>query len=159
LVGFWDVHGQGGGVAVSTDRGQTFSIAAGLEGESVRALALAPSDPRIAVAGTLSGVFTSRERGLSWRRISPEGHAELRNIEAVAIDPRDPRLIYAGTWHLPWKTFNGGTTWIPLHDGMADDSDVVNALAALPDGTLLLGAEGAGVLRSHDRGRTWTCQP
>ena len=108
LVGFWDVHGQGGGVAVSTDRGQTFTIAAGLEGESVRALALAPSDPRQAVAGTLSGVFASRDGGLSWRRISPEGHPELRNVQSVAIDPRDPRVIYVGTWHLPWKTSDGG---------------------------------------------------
>ena len=33
---------------------------------------------------------------------------------------------------------------------------VVNALQALPDGTLLLGAEGAGVQRSRDRGKTWT---
>lgn len=240
LVGFWDVHGQGGGVAVSMDRGQTFRIAAGLEGESVRALALAPSDPRQAVAGTLRGVFASRDSGLSWRRISPEGHPELRNIQSVAVDPRDPRVIYVGTWHLPWKTSDGGATWMPRHGGMIDDSDVftltldrrdpqrifatacsgiyastqgawrwtrvrgippssrrtrafvqdglypdsfyagtteglwvsdddtrswrmatarnlvVNALAALPDGTLLVGAEGAGVLRSRDRGRTWT---
>jgi photosystem II stability/assembly factor-like uncharacterized protein len=240
LVGFWDVRGHGGGVAVSTDRGQTFTFAAGLEGESVRALALAPSDPRQAVAGTQSGVFASRDGGRSWRRISPEGHPELRNTESVAIDPRDPRIVYVGTWHLPWKTSDGGSTWTPLHGGMIDDSDVftltldrrdpqrvfatacsgvyrstdaalhwkrlhgipessrrtrafaqdhsrpdsfyagtteglwvsdddaqswraatartvvVNALVSLPDGTLLVGAEGAGVLRSRDRGRTWT---
>lgn len=240
LIGFWDVRGQGGGVAVSMDRGRTFTIAAGLEGESVRALALAPSDPRQAVAGTLSGVFASRDGGLSWHRISPPGHPELRNTESVAIDPRDPGVIYVGTWHLPWKTSDGGTTWTPLHDGMIDDSDVftltldrrdpqrvfatacsgihrsmnggaswttargipwssrrtrafaqdrlrpgtfyagtteglwvseddsrswraatgrdivVNALAALPDGTLLLGADGAGVLRSRDGARSWT---
>jgi photosystem II stability/assembly factor-like uncharacterized protein len=239
LVGFWDVRGQGGGVALSADRGRTFTVAAGIEGESVRALALAPSDPRMAVAGTLSGVFTSRDGGRSWRRISPEGHPELRNIESVTIDPRDPQVIYVGSWHLPWKTHDGGGDWRPLHGGMIDDSDVftltldrrdpqrvfatacsgiyrstpgalpwtrvrgipsssrrtlafaqdrlhpdsfyagtteglwvsdddteswrlatardivVNALAALPDGTLLLGAEGAGVLRSRDRGRTW----
>jgi photosystem II stability/assembly factor-like uncharacterized protein len=240
LVGFWDVRGHGGGVAVSTDRGRTFTIAAGLEGESVRALALAPSDPRQAVAGTSSGVFASRDGGLSWRRISPEGHPELRNLESVTVDPRDPRVVYVGTWHLPWKTSDGGGTWTSRHGGMIDDSDVftltldrrdpervfatacsgvyrstdgafhwtrlrgipttsrrtrafaqdrsspdsfyagtteglwvteddaeswrlatarnvvVNALASLPDGTLLLGAEGAGVLRSRDRGRTWT---
>jgi photosystem II stability/assembly factor-like uncharacterized protein len=240
LVGFWDVRGEGGGVAVSTDRGRTFTMAGGLEGESVRALALAPSDPRRAVAGTRSGVFASRDGGLTWGRISPEGHAELRNTESIAIDPRNPRVIYVGTWHLPWKTTDGGGTWRPLHAGMIDDSDVftltldrrdpervfatacsgvycssspasrwsrlrgipqssrrtrafaqdrarpdsfyagtteglwvsdddtetwrlatsrnlvVNALASLPDGTLLLGSEGAGVLCSRDRGRTWT---
>jgi hypothetical protein len=240
LVGYWDVRGGGGGVAVSNDRGKTFKLAAGIEGESVRALALAPSDPRRAVAGTLTGVFLSRDGGLSWRRISRPDDAELRMVESVAFDPRDAGIIYVGTWHLPWKTSDGGLSWTSIHQGMLDDSDVftitmdnrdpqrvfatacsgiyrsedaalnwtrlrgipvssrrtrafaqdkqrpelfyagtteglwmseddsqswrvvtprnivVNALQALPDGTLLLGAEGAGVLRSRDRGRTWT---
>jgi photosystem II stability/assembly factor-like uncharacterized protein len=240
LVGYWDVRGKGGGVAISNDRGQSFKIATGLEGESVRALALAPSDPRKAVAGTLTGVFASKDGGLTWRRITPEGHPDLRQVESVAFDPRDSRIIYVGTWHLPWKTLDGGLNWSASHDGMLDDSDVftftvdsrdpqrvfatacsgiyrsadaaqnwtrlrgipvssrrtrafaqdklhpatfyagtteglwlsdddttswrlatpknivVNALQSLPDGTLLLGAEGAGVLRSRDRGKSWT---
>jgi len=240
LVAYWDVRGQGGGIAISTDRGLNFKLATGLDAQSVRALALAPSDPRKAVAGTLTGVYASRDGGLSWRRISPEDHPELRNVESVTVDPRDPNIIYAGTWHLPWKTTDGGLNWTPLHEGMLEDSDVftltldsrdpqrifatacsgiyrsgdgalhwtrlrgipvssrrtrtfaqdrqrpdvfyagtteglwlsdddsqswrvvtprnivVNALQALPDGTLLLGAEGAGVLRSRDRGKTWT---
>ena len=124
LIGYWDVRGSGGGVAVSVDRGNSFKIATGLEGESVRALALAPSDPRRAVAGTLSGVFASKDGGLSWRRITPEGHEDLRQVESVAFDPRDPRIIYVGTWHLPWKTVDAGLNWSPSHDGMLDDSDV-----------------------------------
>lgn len=239
LVGYWDVHGDGGGVAVSTDRGATFTQAQGLGDESVRALALSPSDPARAVAGTLSGVFASGDGGLTWRRISPPGHAELRNVESVAIDPRDAGVIYVGTRHLPWKTRDGGATWRAVHAGMIDDSDVftltldsrdpqrvfasacsglyssrnaaigwskvlgiphtsrrtrafaqdplrpdtlyagtteglwvseddaaswrlatarnvvVNALASLADGTLLVGTDGAGVMRSDDRGRTW----
>ena len=108
LVGFWDAHGQGGGVATSTDGGETFTL--GLQGESVRALRLAPTDPNLVVAGSLSGVFSSADGGLTWRRITPLDHDELRNVESVAIDPRDPRVIYVGTWHLPWKTTDGGAT-------------------------------------------------
>lgn len=122
LVGFWDVRARGGGVATSTDLGETFSFA--LEGESVRALRLAPSDPRIVVAGSLTGVFASDDGGATWRRITPLGHDELRNVESVAIDPRDPRTIYVGTWHLPWKTTDGGITWRSIPRGMIDDSDV-----------------------------------
>ena len=237
LVGFWDVHGRGGGVAVSRDSGRTFTIA--LDGESVRALSLSPSNPAQAVAGALSGVFATDDFGFHWRRISPVGHPELRNVESVAVDPVDPRIIYVGTWHLPWKTTDGGLTWKPVPVGMIEDSDVftltldrrdplrivatacsgiygsrdgalswsrvrgipytsrrsralaqdivtpqtfyagtteglwvseddtatwraatplglvVNTIAALPDGTLLLGADGAGVLRSRDGARTW----
>ena len=38
LVGFWEVHGTGGGVARSVDGGKTFTALPGIEGEAVRAL-------------------------------------------------------------------------------------------------------------------------
>ena len=239
LVGYWEVSGTGGGVARSSDGGRTFELLPDVDGQSVRALAVAPSDPRVIVAGTLSGVFRSRDGGRSWRRISPEGHPDLRNVGSIAVDPSDPDVIYAGTWHLPWKTVDGGRLWRPIKSGMIDDSDVmtltldrddrrtlyatactgiyrsvdeagrwtklkgipsrsrrtrafaidrtrrdvlfagttqgfwasedagaswrllssaslvVNAVLAQPDGTLLLGTDGAGVLRSRDRGRSW----
>jgi photosystem II stability/assembly factor-like uncharacterized protein len=238
-VGYWEVHGPGGGVARSADRGQTFEVLEGIKGESVRALALAPSDQQVISAGTLTGVFLSRDRGRTWVRATPKGHAGLRNIESLAFDPRDPQVIYAGTWHLVWKTRDGGGAWEPAHRGMIDDSDVmtltvdqvrpqtiyatactgiyrstgaadewtklrgipfssrrtrafaqgaddlnlllagtteglwvsenagdswkqvtpkelvVNAVLAQPGGTILLGTEEAGVLRSADQGRTW----
>lgn len=239
FVGYWEVHGTGGGVARSTDGGETFALLHGIQGESVRALALAPSDPRVIAAGTLTGVFLSQDDGTTWARITPKGHPDLRNIESLAFDPRDARVIYAGTWHLTWRTDDGGSAWAPAHAGMIDDSDVmtltvdrrnprglyatacsgiyhsdeggdrwaklsgipyssrrtrafaqgaddphvllagtteglfiseddggtwrrstrkelvVNAVVAQPGGAIILGTEGAGVLRSTDEGRTW----
>ena len=239
FVGYWEVHGSGGGVARSTDGGKTFAVLKGVDGESVRALAVAPSDPKVIAAGTRTGVFLSRNGGQVWTRITPKGHPDLRNIESLAFDPGDPEVIYAGTWHLVWKTFDGGAAWGPVHEGMIDDSDVmtltidplrpqtiystactgiyrstegamewtklgkipfssrrtrafslggddasqllagtteglwisedggdnwwratpktliVNALIVQPGGTIILGTEGAGVLRSSDGGRTW----
>src|SRR6185503_3898080 len=236
-VGYWDVHGGGGGVARSTDGGQTFAIQKGVQGQSVRSLALSPSNPRVVAAGTIAGVFLSRDSGQSWSRTTPTGHPDLRNVESLVFDPSDPEILYAGTWHLVWKTLDGGATWAPAHRGMIDDSDVmtltidrghtqslyatacsgiyhstesgdhwtklegipfssrrtrafaqsaaglllagtteglwvsedrgatwdrttpgelvVNAVIVQRDGTVLLGTEGAGVLRSSDRGRTW----
>lgn len=240
VVAHWDVAGSGGGVAVSTDGGDTFTVQKGIEGQSVRALAIAGANPDVMVVGAISGVFRSRDGGAHWERITPEGHAELRNVESVAIDPRNPDVLYVGTWHLPWKTADGGRTWNAIHTGMIDDSDVftmtldrrdpnrvfatacsgiyrstdaaarwarirgipsssrrtrafaqdvvrpdtfyagtteglwasadatvtwslltpknlvVNAVVPLPDGSVLLGTEGAGVLRSTDAGKTWT---
>ncbi len=46
LVGYWEVTGSGGGVARSADGGRTFAILKGIDGQSVRALAVAPSDDR-----------------------------------------------------------------------------------------------------------------
>ena len=122
FVGFWDVNARDGGVAKSVDGGETFRVV--LDHESVRALAMAPSDPGFIVAGSLGGVFASWDHGESWRRITPPDHPELRNVESVAIDPRDPRVIYVGTRHLPWKTTDGGITWNAVPRGMIDDSDV-----------------------------------
>jgi photosystem II stability/assembly factor-like uncharacterized protein len=239
FVGYWALRGGGGGVARSDDGGRTFTVLPGISGQAVRALALAPSDPDVVIAGTLAGVFRSRDGGRSWRRISPEGHPEIKNVNSIAIDPGNPDVVYAGTWHLPWKTTDGGATWTSIHTGIINDSDimtltfdrrsprtlyasacsgiyrsrdaagrwakvrgipsssrrtrafaqdrreddtffagtteglwtteddastwtlrtskelVVNALLAQPDGTLLVGTDGAGVLRSADRGRTW----
>src|SRR6185369_17037075 len=123
--GYWEVDGQGGGVARSTDGGQTFTVLKGVNNESVRALAMAPSDSRVIAAGTLSGVFLSRDEGRAWKRITPRGDSALRNIESLAFDPFDPRVLYIGTWHLGWKTRDGGAHWLPLHRGMIDDSDVM----------------------------------
>lgn len=240
FVGYWRVDGRGGGVARSTDGGETFAMLKGVDGLSVRALAVAPSDPQVIAAGTLGGVFLSRDGGRAWKRITPRGHADLRNIESVAFDPVDPRVLYVGTWHLGWKTLDSGAEWVPVHRGMIDDSHVmtltvdrrnpqtvyasactgiyrstdgatewtklngipyssrrtraffqsgddadllmagtteglwisedrgetwrsatsrelvVNALLVQPGGTIVLGTEGAGVLRSSDRGKTWT---
>src|SRR6186997_1064716 len=70
LVGYWEVRGSGGGVARSTDGGNTFTILKGIEGESVRALAIAPASPQILAVGTLTGVFRSIDGGQNWARIT-----------------------------------------------------------------------------------------
>ena len=125
FVGYWALRGRGGGVARSDDGGKTFTVLPGISGQAVKALALAPTDPDIVIAGTLSGVFRSGNGGRSWKRISVEAHPELRNVNSIAIDPEAPGTIYVGTWHLPWKTTDGGSTWRSIHSGMINDSDVM----------------------------------
>jgi len=55
--------------------GNCFTV---LHGKSIRALALAPSDSRILVAGALDGIYRSRDGGDAWERISPENQAEIK---------------------------------------------------------------------------------
>jgi photosystem II stability/assembly factor-like uncharacterized protein len=155
-VGYWEVHGSGGGVAKSTDGGQTFAVLKGIEGESVRALALSPSNSKVIAAGTLTGVFLSRDRGQNWVRITPKGHADLRNIESLAIDPGDPKIIYAGTWHLTWKTYDGGDAWEPVHTGMIDDSDVMTLTIDRRDPQTIYATACSGVYRSTEGATQWT---
>ena len=108
----------------SKDGGKTWEIVADLHGKSLRAMSIAAADSKVLVVGALDGIYRSRDSGETWERISPENHAEIRNIESIAIDPVNPDVIYAGTWHLPWKTEDGGKSWHNIKKGVIDDSDV-----------------------------------
>ena len=156
LVGYWEVGGSGGGVARSTDGGNTFTILKGIEGQSVRALAIAPASPQILAAGTLTGVFRSIDGGQSWARITPPDHPDLRNFESVAFDPQDPNTLYVGTWHLGWKTVDGGQDWLPMHTGMIDDSDVMTLTVDRWKPQVVYATACTGIYRSEDAAGRWT---
>jgi len=156
LVGYWEVRASGGGVARSIDGGNTFTILKGIQGESVRALAVSPASPQIVAAGTLSGVFRSLDGGQSWARITAEGDPDLRNFESVAFGFHDPNVMYAGTWHLGWKTVDGGQTWLPMHAGMIDDSDVMTLTVDRWRPHVVYATACTGIYRSDDDAARWT---
>jgi photosystem II stability/assembly factor-like uncharacterized protein len=136
----------------SRDGGETWEVARDLHGKSIRALAIADSDPKTLVAGALDGVFRSRDGGSTWQRISPENHAELKQVESVAIDPTDPDVIYAGTWHLPWKTDDGGKTWHSIKKGVIDDSDVFSIVIDPASPANVFISACSGIYRSDSGG-------
>jgi photosystem II stability/assembly factor-like uncharacterized protein len=154
LASSWELSGTGGGVWRSRDGGRTWE-SAGLEGHAVRALAAAPSNPDLLVAGAVDGVFRSRDAGHNWERISPEGQDDLVNFDSIAIDPRDPDTIYAGTFHLPWKTTDGGRTWNSIHDGMVEDSDVMSLSVDPRDPDHVFASACSGIYSSHNGGFNW----
>jgi len=154
FAGTWPLSGGKGGAWRSTDNGQTWKPA-GLTGQTVRALAQAPSNLDILYAGTLDGVYRSRNDGKDWERISPAGHADLLNFDSLAVDPSDPNIIYAGTYHLAWKTLDGGRNWSPIHAGMIDDSDVMSLVLDRNDPSRIFATACSGMYRSGDRGERW----
>ncbi|MBI4460637.1 MAG: transcriptional regulator [Acidobacteria bacterium] len=154
-AGMWSLQGNDGGIFKSTDGGISWQLLEGLTGQFVRAIALAPSNPKTLVAGTREGVFRSEDAGLHWRRISPAGHPEIRNLESVAVDPLRPEIIYVGTWHLPWKTSDGGASWVPAKRGMIDDSDVFSILVDFSDNRTIYATACSGIYRSDTAGAEW----
>src|SRR5581483_2481389 len=103
-VAGWSIEGKTGEVFRSKDGGHTWKSLDGMKGKSVHALHLAPSNPKVLVAGALDGVYRSNDMGDHWSRISPEDHAGIKDIASIAVDPQNPDVVYAGTWHLAWKT-------------------------------------------------------
>jgi photosystem II stability/assembly factor-like uncharacterized protein len=152
LVAAWTVDRPDGGLWASHDRGRTWTAVEGLRGQSIRAFAQAPSDPRTLLAGTLSGVFRSTDGGATWTLISPAGSQEIHEIESLAVDPADPNVVYAGTWHLPWKTTDGGANWHNLKKGLIDDSDVFSIVIdpARPNVAFLSAC--SGIYKSENSG-------
>jgi len=136
----------------SKDGGKTWEIVADLHGKSIRALSIAASNPKILVAGALDGIYRSNDGGQAWERISPENHAEIKNVESIAIDPANTDVIYAGTWHLPWKTEDGGKTWRNIKKGVIDDSDVFSIVIDSSQPSNLFISACSGIYRSESAG-------
>lgn len=152
LVGAWQLNQAGGGVFVSHDEGRHWTPVPDMQGQSVRALAQAPSNPKIWVAGTLAGVYRSEDGGLHWALISPMGSSEIHEVESIAIDPVNPRIIYAGTWHLPWKTDDGGRTWQSIKQGLIVDSDVFSMVIDPHAPSTLYLSACSGIYKSFNAG-------
>lgn len=148
----WKFDRPDGGLWVSRDSGKTWQELPGLHGQSVRAFAQAPSDPRTLVAGTLQGVFWSRDAGATWNLISPSGSREIHEVESVAIDPRNPEIVYAGTWHLPWKTTDGGAHWQNIKQGLIDDSDVFSIIVDPEHPNIVYLSACSGIYKSENGG-------
>jgi photosystem II stability/assembly factor-like uncharacterized protein len=155
-VGYWSINDSGGGVARSTDGGRTVSLLPGIDGQSVRTLAVAPSNANILVVGTMTRVLRSMDAGRTWQPISPADNADIRYLHSVAIDPQDPDVLYIGTWHLPWKTTDGGKNWTPINAGMIDDSDVMTLTVDRRNPQSVFATACSGIYRSSDAAARWT---
>jgi len=151
-VAAWTLEHEGGSVFKSSDDGHSWAAVAAMEGKSVRALAMSASDPNTLVAGTLDGVYRSRNGGDTWTRISPESNAEIKNIESIAVDPADPETVYAGTWHLPWKTTDGGRSWHNIKQGVIDDSDVFSIIIDPAQPQVVYASACSGIYKSENAG-------
>lgn len=159
VVGAWastDLNHPDGGIFISHDAGASWTVQPEMHGQSVRSLTDAPSDPKILIAGTLMGVFRSEDGGDHWKRISPEGSAEIHEVESLAINPVDPKVIYAGTWHLPWKTTDGGEHWSIMKQGVIEDSDVFSIIVDPKQPNVVYLSACSGIYKSVDGGEKFS---
>ena len=155
LVGAWRLDKPDGGIFISEDEGHHWNPVSDMNGQSVRALAQAPSDPKVFVAGTLAGVYRSEDGGATWKLISPAGSTELHEVESIAIDPVNPQVIYVGTWHLPWKTIDGGKTWQNIKQGLIVDSDVFSIIIDPKAPSTVYTSACSGIYKSIDAGASF----
>jgi photosystem II stability/assembly factor-like uncharacterized protein len=101
-------------------------------------------------ATACSGIYRSGDSAGRWSKVSGIPGSS-RRTRAFAQDPEQPATFYAGTTEGLWRSRDDLGSW----SLQTPKELVVNTIAALPGGTLLVGTDGAGVLRSEDRGTTW----
>ncbi|HUG43006.1 MAG TPA: hypothetical protein VMN76_02090 [Acidobacteriota bacterium] len=155
-AGAWALKGDSGWLFRTRDAGRTWeNISLGSYGSTVRAVQVAPSDPRILAVGINEGVLLSRDEGVTWERIS-RGFRSLHQVHSLAFDPLDREKLYVGTWRLPWKTSDLGEKWEPIHNGMYWDSDIFTLLIHPDRRDTVYASACSGVYRSDDAGRKWS---
>src|SRR5262249_37572236 len=145
------------GLFLSVNHGASFSqVGEGLP-PAFQQLAFDRVDPTVVYApGGPTGLFRSIDGARTFKRIDALETDQLRGlgVTAVGVGPRsaeDPVVIYAGTSLGPIRSDDGGSTFVPIHDGYRGVS--VNALAIDAAGRLLLSTVNSiGVFRSAEPG-------
>ncbi len=102
---------------------------------------------------------------LSWSSLGP-GNIGGR-IRAIVVSPTDPDTVYVGSVSGGiWKTTNGGSSWFPLDDHMANLT--VCSMVMDPENHNIIYAgtgegfnnydalQGDGIFKTTDAGATWT---
>ena len=174
----WYAGSTGGGVWKTTDESVTWDeISNGMESIAISWLDQSRSQPNVLYAATGvawvggiqditgAGVYKSVDSGKNWTNVSPResnGYVldEFNNVSRLLVDPTDPDIVIASTTedyfaqgHI-WKTIDGGKNWTEVASAT---NRIQQVIAAPSDFNIQYAAvRGVGVLRSVDRGSTWT---
>jgi len=128
----------------------------------VHAVTVDPNDAAVIYIAASNGLYRSRDRGDTWRRlIEPDGREQFWS---VLIHPSDPRVILAGTAPLGLhRSDDGGETWRRMPRPAIAERMVgafpsrimrMGIAPSKPD-TIWAGMEVNGAMRSDDGGETW----
>src|SRR5512140_738264 len=110
----------------------------GLADRRSQAVRVDPRDPNRILVGTTGGLFESRDRGKTFRRISADVV-----INAIVLDPRDPSRLIVGTEaEGVLRSEDGGVTLTEPNRGVFEAR--VAAVAVLPPGRVVVARAADG---------------
>jgi photosystem II stability/assembly factor-like uncharacterized protein len=125
----------------------------------VSSVAIDPTNPAVVYAGTLKGVFKSRDGGLSWNDPS-DGQLDGLAVHSLTIDPLVSSSVYAGTSNGVFKSTDGGANWY----GSLLAASIYTLLIPSQKPSTIFGADfdtsyypkPSSLYRSTDDGMTWS---
>lgn len=162
------------GVAISLDRGESWSATSGFKSWEIADFTWHPESPKTVWVGTMSGPYVSEDSGVTWaesRRGLPEKSDSSYSapIQQVLFDPADSHrlLSFGGSsrewsspgaplWGAVWESRDDGKTWKLLSTVKSDSGTGLNIVAAAWSGDSIFAATlTGGVFKSVDGGKSW----
>lgn len=116
--GHWVIAGWAG-LSLSRDAGATWYEPALVPPEDTRGFAFSgnfPADPRVFVGAYSAGVLQTADGGLSWT--APNHGVAAGNVQFLRTHPDDPARIWAAINHMPWISFDGGSSFAPQDESL-----------------------------------------
>lgn len=152
--------GERGTILRSTDQGRTWESAVLPTRTTLTGVTFAPGgENSTAAQGWAVGhdalILATPDGGRSWRKQFPGGNLQDSFLDVVALDAQ--RVIAVGAYGLYASTEDAGKTW--SNRRLSGDDFHFNRISRGPTGTLYLAGEHGTLLRSMDRGATWTPIP
>lgn len=145
---------QSDGIYETTDGGKSWDkLSAGSIG--IHDLVIAPSNPDVIYAGTVSGLLKSTDGGQSWSAANgnpgPPGPSGLP-MNQVIVDPRTQDTVYVRAFDQGplLKTTDGGASWEQIRDGVT----AIGLSPSQPD--VLYSATRTTLWKSIDAGDSWS---
>jgi photosystem II stability/assembly factor-like uncharacterized protein len=142
------VYGLFGGIQVSRDAGETWSVSGPAPADTID-LAAGPGDPGTLYAATMDGLMVSTDFGASWTSAGPQG-VPVTAVEATASGATYAFFAGGGLFR---RSDDGSWAAISADFGqrvilhLAVDADRPDRLAAVTD--------ASAVLISDDAGQSW----
>jgi photosystem II stability/assembly factor-like uncharacterized protein len=133
----------------------------GPDGGDVRALTAVPGAPQHLYLGTTtSWLYESTDGGARWQRLAKLGADDTLVVDHIVVDASDAATVYVAGWTLSktggglWVSHDAGRNWSEL-TGLRGQS-IRSFVQAPTNPAMLFAGTLEGVLRSVDRGETWT---
>ncbi len=119
----------------------------------VATLTIDPSAPSTVYARTSYGsVFKSTDSGGRWKDVS-----SVTGVNFLAVDPKDSATLYAARGRGIVKSTDGGETWVEVNINIGPNGYVFAvAIDPITPSTLYVAGNSGGVLKSANRGGSWT---
>lgn len=177
--------GVGDGIFKSIDGGQTWDFKGLSDVQQIARVIIHPDDPDIVYVAALGhpygpnetrGVYKTVDGGETWDKLL---YVDTKTgATQVEFDPSNPNVVFASLWDHregPWenasfsgpnsglyKSVDGGTTWVPLVEGLPESSDGLGriGIGIAPSNSKIIYATvdakiGGGIYKSENGGTSW----